>query len=155
MKRTNVTLASAVLAATLAASGAAAQAGGSGAHASRAATVSLRHTALGKILVSGSGRTLYEFSRDHANRNTCATISECPATWPALKATSRPTAGSGVRASLLSTIRLPHGGSQVTYAGHPLYLYAGDSGPGETTYVGERAFGGNWYAINAAGQTVR
>ena len=67
----------------------------------------------------------------------------------------KPVAGPGVRASLLSTIRLPGGTRQVTYAGHALYLYSGDTGPGQTSYVGETAFGGRWYAIDASGRTVK
>jgi predicted lipoprotein with Yx(FWY)xxD motif len=47
------------------------------------------------------------------------------------------------------------GGKQVTYAGHPLYTYSGDSGPGQTSYVGAKSFGGTWYAINASGGTVK
>jgi hypothetical protein len=42
----------------------------------------------------------------------------------------------------------------VTYAGHPLYLYAGDSGAAETSYVGVKQFGGSWYAINGSGHAV-
>ncbi len=95
------------------------------ARSSSAATVQLRHTALGSILVSSSGRTLYEFTRDHAGKNTCAAIHGCSAVWPSLKASGHPTAGSGIKASLLSSR-----GGQVTYAGHPLYTYSGDSGPG-------------------------
>jgi len=125
------------------------------AHASRAAVVELRHTSLGSILVSSSGRTLYEFTRDRFGKNSCAAISGCSQVWPSLKTSGRPSAGAGVRASLLSSINPPGGGKQVTYAGHPLYLYSGDSGPGETSYVGQRAFGGTWYAINASGHTVK
>jgi hypothetical protein len=50
---------------------------------------------------------------------------------------------------------VPNGSEQVTYAGHALYLYSADRGPGETSYVGERAFGGIWYAISSSGGTVR
>lgn len=156
MKRAYVTLATVLAGAALLTSVATGQPRrSSDAHAGRAATVSLRQTRLGKILVNSAGHTLYLFTRDHANRSTCATISECSGTWPPLKVSGRPTAGPGVRASLLSTIRLPHGGTQVTYAGHPLYTYAVDAGPGETAYVGERVFGGNWDAVNAAGRAVR
>jgi hypothetical protein len=42
-----------------------------------------------------------------------------------------------------------------TYAGHPLYTYSADSGPGKTSYVGAKQFGGTWYAINASGGTVK
>jgi predicted lipoprotein with Yx(FWY)xxD motif len=125
------------------------------ANASRSAKVGLRHTSVGTILVSASGRTLYEFTRDHARSNSCVKIRGCSGIWPALTTSGKPTAGPGVRASLLSTIKISGGANQVTYAGHALYLYSADSGPGETSYVGEKAFGGNWYAINAAGHTVK
>jgi hypothetical protein len=46
-------------------------------------------------------------------------------------------------------------GRQVTYAGHPLYLYSGDSSPADTSYVGVQQFGGKWYALNAAGHLVK
>lgn len=121
-----------------------------GARLSSAATVQLRHSSLGSILVSSSGRTLYEFTRDHANKSSCTSIRGCSEIWPSLRASGRPTAGSGVRASLLST-----SGGQVSYAGHPLYLYSGDSGPGKTSYVGVKQFGGTWYALNASGGTVK
>ncbi len=122
------------------------------AHASRAAKIGLRHTGLGTILVSSSGATLYEFTRDHGH-NSCVKVSGCAEVWPAFTSSGKPTAGSGVRASLLSTVRLANGGQQVTYAGHPLYLYA--SNPSGTSYVGVSAFGGSWYAINASGRAVR
>ena len=155
MKPTYVFLAFVVACTTSAVTIASARPGIPTAHSSRAATVSLRHTSLGSILVSSSGRTLYEFTKDHPNKSSCAAISGCSETWPSLKTSGRPTARSGVKASLLSSINLPTGGKQVTYAGHPLYTYSGDSGPGETFYVGEKQFGGTWYAINASGHTVK
>jgi predicted lipoprotein with Yx(FWY)xxD motif len=151
MKRAYVFLTIALTSATSAATVASAQGNHPAAHLSRAATVQLRHTSLGNILVSGSGRTLYEFTRDHANKNSCAAISGCSAVWPSLRASGHPTAGSGIKASLLSVTS----GHQVTYAGHPLYTYSGDSGPGDTSYVGAKSFGGTWYAINASGGTVK
>ncbi len=151
MKRIHVFLAVALASAASVATVASAQSNRPAAHSSRAATVQLRHTNLGSILVSGSGRTLYEFTRDHAKKNSCAAIKGCSEVWPSLKASGRPTAGSGVKASLLSTTS----GNQVTYAGHPLYTYSGDSGPGQTSYVGAKTFGGTWYAINASGGTVK
>jgi predicted lipoprotein with Yx(FWY)xxD motif len=151
MKRTYVFLAVALASAASAATVAGAQSNDPAAHASRAATVQLRHTSLGSILVSSSGRTLYEFTRDRGKKNSCAAMSGCSAAWPSLKASGRPTAGPGVKASLLSTTS----GNQVTYAGHPLYTYSGDSGPGQTSYVGAKSFGGTWYAINASGSTVK
>ncbi len=129
--------------------------GGPTAHASRAAKVGVRHTSIGTILVSASGHTLYEFTKDRAKTNSCVKISGCAEIWPALTTSGKPSAGPGLKASLLSTIKLRGGAKQVTYAGHALYLYSADSGPGETSYVGEKAFGGTWYAINPAGHTVK
>jgi predicted lipoprotein with Yx(FWY)xxD motif len=149
MNRNHVFLAVALAGAASAATVASADPGIPTARSSSAATVQLRHTRLGSILVSSSGRTLYEFTRDHANKSSCASISGCSELWPSLKA-SRPTAGSGVKASLLSTTR-----GQVTYAGHPLYVYSGDSGPGKTSYVGVKQFGGTWYALSASGGAVK
>ncbi len=151
MKRAYFFLAIALASAASAATAASAQSNHPAARSSSAATVQLRHTSLGNILVSSSGRTLYEFTRDHAHKSSCAAIRGCSPVWPSLKASSRPTAGSGVKASLLSTTS----GNQVTYAGHPLYTYSGDRGPGKTSYVGAKEFGGTWYAINAAGGTVK
>jgi predicted lipoprotein with Yx(FWY)xxD motif len=155
MKRTHVSLAGLLALSASIAAVAGAQAAGVRAHSSRAAKVSLRHTAKGTILVSSSGRTLYEFTRDHSRQDNCIKIKECSGTWPALQSSGSPLAGSGVQASLLSTISLPGGRKQVTYAGHALYLYSADEGPGETSYVGEKQFGGVWYAINAAGHAVK
>jgi predicted lipoprotein with Yx(FWY)xxD motif len=124
------------------------------AHASSAAVIGVHRSNLGTILVSSSGRTLYEFTRDHTRKNSCAAISGCSEAWPPLRTTGKPIAHSGVKASLLSSINLPRGGKQVTYAGHPLYLYAGDSGAAETSYVGVKQFGGSWYAINGSGHAV-
>ena len=78
-------------------------------------------------------------------------IRECSGTWPPYTTKRPPRGRPGVRASLLSSIKIAGGKTQVTYAGHPLYLYSGDSGPGETSYVGESAFGGRWYALNGSG----
>jgi predicted lipoprotein with Yx(FWY)xxD motif len=47
------------------------------------------------------------------------------------------------------------GARQVTCAGHPLYTYIADAGPGDTSYVGQSQFGGKWFAPNAAGQIVK
>lgn len=125
------------------------------ARAARSATVALHGTSLGKILVDASGFTLYAFTRDSHAKNSCLKVSGCAAVWPALTVGSSPTAGPGVRASLLSSIRLPAGTRQVTYAGHPLYTYSESTERAETSYVGVSRFGGKWVALNATGAFVR
>jgi predicted lipoprotein with Yx(FWY)xxD motif len=120
-----------------------------------APTVQLRNTSLGKILVDASGFTLYEFTRDARNTNSCVKVSKCSKVWPSLTVKGRPTAGAGVKSSLLSTITLPGGSKQVTYAGHPLYTYSESIERGETSYVGVKHFGGAWDALTAAGATIK
>lgn len=116
-------------------------------------TVELRKTKLGKILVNSAGSILYEFTKDHPKKNTCAKISGCTGIWLAYPTQGKPSAGSGVKASLLSAITVPGAGAQVTYAGHPLYIYT--AAPTSTSYVGVSQFGGKWYAVNAKGQPVK
>lgn len=118
-------------------------------------TVAMRNTEAGRILVTGNGHTLYAFARDGRNRDRCAAISGCTSVWPVLTVHGRPTAGAGVRRGLLSTISLPGGRHQVTYAGHPLYGYASDDSPGDTDYVGVSQFGGTWFALRASGALVK
>ena len=78
----------------------------------------------------------------------------CAVNWPPLRATGKPTIGSGADASLISTTSRSGGGKQVTYNGHPLYLFKGDSGRGDTNGQGLNAFGGSWYALTPAGDQV-
>ncbi len=130
-----------------------AQAAGS-AHAARSAKLQLRHTAVGTILVNGGGHTVFVFTRDSRNHDRCAATAGCTGIWPMVTSAGQPTLGPGVKRSLVGTIKIA-GTRQVTYAGHPLYTYIGDAGPGDTSYVGQSQFGGKWYALNAAGSFVK
>jgi predicted lipoprotein with Yx(FWY)xxD motif len=131
-----------------------AQAPASTARATRIAKVELAHRSIGAILTSSSGLTLYEFTRDRANEDSCVKLNGCAGVWPALESSGRPLAGAGVKSSLLSSISIAGGARQVTYEGHALYTYSGDS-PGSTSYVGVDEFGGHWYALSASGHAVR
>jgi len=155
MKRAPLLLAGLILAATSVAAAASSAGGAARAQDSRAAKIQLRHTEVGKVLVDSSGFTVFRFSKDPRNSDTCVKISGCTNLWPPLMSSGRPVAGPGVRAALLSTIKLPGGGRQVTYAGHPLYRYSAATEKGETGYVGAQQFGGSWYAVNAAGGSVK
>lgn len=153
MKRTQMMLAG-VLACAASGSAIASASEPAARTASAAAKIELRHTHVGSILTTSSGFTLYEFTRDHGSENSCVKLKECPKAWPALETGGKPVAGPGVKASLLSTITIAGGVKQVTYAGHPLYTYIGDTA-GSTDYVGAKAFGGSWYALSAAGSAVK
>jgi predicted lipoprotein with Yx(FWY)xxD motif len=118
------------------------------------AKIQLRQTSAGKILVNARGYTIYDFVLDSRDKDACQNISHCLTAWPAVTTSGKPIAGPGVHRNLLGTIRLKNGAEQVTYAGHPLYTYLGDSMPAETTFINIPQFGGRWPAVNAAGQNV-
>jgi predicted lipoprotein with Yx(FWY)xxD motif len=153
VKRTYVLLVSVLLAALTAS---AIESGVPSAHAVSFRSVYLRKTKLGKILVNTAGTTLSEFSKDPPKTDTCVKHAGCTTNWIPQEESGKPTAGPGVRASLLSTIEVKAlGERQLTYAGHPLYIDAGATGPGQTSSVGTKEFGGTWDAINAKGRAVK
>jgi predicted lipoprotein with Yx(FWY)xxD motif len=119
---------------------------------SSSAKVSIANTTLGRILVDGRGHTLYLFERDARGKSTCT--GACAAYWPPLIASGKPLAGAGVKRALLGTTRRPDGRLQVTYNHHPLYAFVKDVRKGETTGEALSVFGGEWYAISAAGSAV-
>ena len=108
----------------------------------RSATVKIAHSRLGKILVDSRGRTLYQLSSDPTRKSTC--FGACATNWPPLRASGKPTVGTGLRVSRVGTIRRRDGKPQVTYRGHPLYRFVGDSRAGQTNGQGIVAFGGRW-----------
>jgi predicted lipoprotein with Yx(FWY)xxD motif len=122
---------------------------------SHPATIKLEKTNKGTILENSRGFTVYMFTRDKGGKNMCVKISGCSSVWPAVTVKGKPVAGPGIKAKLLGTTTLAHGVKQVTYAGHPLYTYIGDSGPHMTSYIGFLAFGGHWEALTAAGHMVK
>ena len=121
----------------------------------RRAKLQLRKTSVGTILVNGGGFTLYAFTKDGRNKDNCANIRGCLGLWPVVATSGKAIAGRGVKSSLIGAITLKGGTKQVTYAGHPLYTYAEDGGPGMTFYVNFFQFGGFWPAVNAAGKEVK
>jgi predicted lipoprotein with Yx(FWY)xxD motif len=117
------------------------------------ASVSLRSTKLGPILVNANGNTLYLFAKDANGRSSCA--GACAANWPPAIAKAKPTAGPGVKAALLGTTMRSDGRRQVTYNHHPLYSFVFDKQAGQTKGEGVTAFGARWWAVSARGTSVK
>ena len=115
------------------------------------ATIGTRHTSLGTFLVS-AGRTLYLFEADGRNQPTCT--GPCAGTWPPLLTHGRPKATAGVKASLLGTTG-SGSAEQVTYNGHPLYTYSGDTKRGDINSQNLKLFGAKWYVVSVAGPPIR
>ncbi|MGA2008396.1 MAG: hypothetical protein ABSH27_12670 [Solirubrobacteraceae bacterium] len=113
-------------------------------------TVATSRSSLGTYL-SSAGRTLYLFEADSRNQSTCS--GPCAGTWPPLTTSGRPVAGPGVKASLLGTIK-DGSTKQVTYDGHPLYFYSGDTKPGETNSQGLKLFGAKWFVVSRSGAAI-
>ena len=129
-----------------------ASSGAPAAAGSGTATLALAQSDLGTILADGQGRTLYLFEADEGTASTCD--GACASAWPPLTTTDQPVAGAGVSASKLGTTKRGDGTTEVTYNGHPLYTFAGDSAPGQTTGQGSDAFGADWYVLSAAGTPI-
>ncbi|MBV8928437.1 MAG: hypothetical protein JO152_04860 [Mycobacteriaceae bacterium] len=102
---------------------------------------------LGTFLTDGQGLTLYLFAKDTTSTSTCN--GACIDMWAPLTTTGAPVAGPGVIASMLATSPRADGGTQVTYHGHPLYYYVGDTSPGNTTGQAVNSFGAPWYVVAA------
>ena len=120
--------------------------------ASNAASITLAHSKLGPILVDSKGETLYLFQADTGTASTCS--GACASVWPPVTSNGAPVAGKGVSASKLGTTKRSDGTTEVTYNGHPLYTYVGDSSPGQTTGEGIQGFGAEWDVLSAAGNKV-
>jgi predicted lipoprotein with Yx(FWY)xxD motif len=111
---------------------------------------------LGNVLVDGQNMTLYLFVPDkQSGKSTC--YGTCAQAWPPLllpKGTNHPLEGAGVKSSLIGTTRRSDGTTQITYNKWPLYLWVGDSQPGQATGQGLDNQGGIWYVLTPDGAEV-
>jgi predicted lipoprotein with Yx(FWY)xxD motif len=109
-------------------------------------TLTVRKTGIGYVLANGTGRTVYWYGHDVKGSGKSSCVGACLRAWPAV--TGVPGAASGVKLSgKLSSITRPGGVVQATYNGYPLYTYAADMAPGDTTGNG---VGGQWHVITGA-----
>ncbi len=152
-----IPLASALLAtacgSAAASSPSSAPAAGSSASASTAGTViSTQAGSAGAFLTAGSGRAVYLWAKDGMNMSACT--GACAAAWPPVPATGTLTATGGAKASDLGTITRSDGTKQVTYDGHPLYYFVGDSAAGQTNGQGSDNFGAKWWLVASSGAKI-
>jgi predicted lipoprotein with Yx(FWY)xxD motif len=125
---------------------------GSAATAASAARIAVGKSSLGRILVTGQGRSVYLFEKDHRKASTC--YGACASAWPPVTTSRAPIATKGVVVALLGTRKRREGTLQVTYNGHPLYEYAGDTKAGQTNGQGSNAYGGAWYVLSPGGTKI-
>jgi predicted lipoprotein with Yx(FWY)xxD motif len=132
--------------------------GGAGATPSAAASsnapakITVRHDKLGSYLADARGRALYLFEADTGSTSNC--YSACASLWPPLASATAITPSAGVARTLLGTTKRKDGTSEVTYDGHPLYLYAGDMSAGAINGQGLNQFGAKWYLVAPNGRKI-
>ena len=118
----------------------------------RSATLTTARTGLGQVVVNGQSRTLYLFEKDTHAHSACSGL--CTAYWPPVLTNGKAIAVKGAKRSLIGSIARADGGRQVTYAGHPLYLFSGDTRSGQTNGEGLQDFGAGWYALTPSGAKI-
>ena len=117
------------------------------------ATVITTATSSGStFLTNGSGRAIYLWAKDTGGTSACT--GACAGAWPPVTTTGTATASGSAKASDLGTITRSDGTKQVTYDGHPLYYFSGDSGSGTATGQGSDAFGAKWWLVAPTGSDV-
>jgi predicted lipoprotein with Yx(FWY)xxD motif len=115
-------------------------------------TVKAASGSLGTMLADAKGRTLYLWEADQGDKSACD--GPCAEAWPPLTTDGKPTAGDGVKADLLGTSKRADGTLGVTYAGHPLYYFTGDTAAGQANGQDSKAFGADWYVVSPAGAAI-
>jgi predicted lipoprotein with Yx(FWY)xxD motif len=127
--------------------------GSSPAGASTTGTVITTHSgSAGSFLTDGSGRAVYLWTNDSMNKSAC--MGACVGAWPPVEAKGALTVSGGAKPSDLGTITRSDGSKQVTYDGHPLYYFAGDSGPGQVSGQGNDGFGAKWWLVAPTGAQI-
>lgn len=120
----------------------------SSASAASALITTKHNSKLGTILAYGPNKlTVYLFEADKGSGSHCT--GACAHAWPPV--TGKPMSGGGAMATDLGTITRPDGKTQVTYKGHPLYLFIKDKDDGDAYGQGINGFGAEWYAMRPSG----
>ena len=106
---------------------------------------------LGKVVVDGTGRTVYVFDKDTASPSKSNCDGDCAAKWPPVMAGDGTPQLDGVDASLVGTVTRTDGSKQLTLAGRPLYLFANDAKAGDAK---GQAVGDVWWVVGADGKKI-
>jgi predicted lipoprotein with Yx(FWY)xxD motif len=122
------------------------------ASATSSTVIATASSSAGTFLTAGSGRAVYLWTKDTGGMSACT--GACEGAWPPVVASGAVTAAGSVKASDLGTITRSDGTKQVTYDGHPLYYFSGDSGPGMANGQGSDGFGAKWWLVAPTGGDV-
>jgi predicted lipoprotein with Yx(FWY)xxD motif len=117
-----------------------------------AGTLTLATGVPGSYVADNTGRAVYVLVGDE-NGSKCT--GACLAAWPPLLADA-PVAGSpSLQGVMIGTVERSDGTTQVTYNGHPLYLYAKDTAPGTTMGQDVTDQWGEWYLVGPTGVAIK
>jgi predicted lipoprotein with Yx(FWY)xxD motif len=116
-------------------------------------SLTTQNSPVGPILATGTGATLYDFVPDTPHHSACLNVG-CVYQWPPLLVSSASQVGPGLSRSLVGTLRRPDGSTQLSYNGHPLYLYIRDVKPGEVEGQAIDQDGGLWYVLSPSGNEI-
>lgn len=104
----------------------------------------------GHVLYDKDHFVLYVFSADRGSSSTCyGACSSAHGGWPPLLTKGAPHV-AGLNANLLGTTKRRDGSVQVTYGGHPLYYWSGDTAH-SILCQHAKLHGGFWYVVNPNG----
>jgi predicted lipoprotein with Yx(FWY)xxD motif len=118
-----------------------------------AALITTKHDKLGTILAAGAKQmTVYMFEGDRGAASSCS--GACAQVWPPVTTSGEAKSGGSAMAADLGTITRADGTRQVTYKGHPLYLFARDGDKGDAYGQGVKGFGASWYVLAPSGSKV-
>jgi predicted lipoprotein with Yx(FWY)xxD motif len=110
-------------------------------------TLSLAKAAPGIFVIGPNGHSLYVFNKDQGTKSACT--GTCATYWPALTASGSVTLGAGIKKSEVGKAN-GQKPNQITYYGHLLYYYVGDTAPGQTT--GTKISG--WHLLGPFGNVM-
>jgi predicted lipoprotein with Yx(FWY)xxD motif len=104
---------------------------------------------VGSVLTGPNRMTLYFFATDTSGASKCT--GQCAVVWPPLVAPagSAPVLSAGTTGTL-SLVARPDGTHQVSYRGHLLYYFQGDTAPGQDNGQG---VDGTWFVVSTSGAT--
>ena len=91
-----------------------------------------------RVLTNDQGMTLYYLDTDTPARSTCT--GGCASIWPPLLSSEVPSTEPSLPGKL-AVVKTANG-SQVSYNGHLLYIYSGDTGPHQSNGQG---LAGKWW----------
>jgi predicted lipoprotein with Yx(FWY)xxD motif len=120
---------------------------GAAAPAATATGTGLKTTTIGgtTVVTNAKGFTLYSFAPDTPAASKC--YGSCAAYWPPVTGTAA--AGPGLPGRV-ATIKRTDGPAQLTYNGHPLYTYIGDTAPGQARGNNLNLYGGLWHEVRVS-----